>query len=79
MAESTGPLSIVFNLYSVFPFFSLLMEQAKPIPRTFNPPEACHLSTAPLTTPITPNLRTMRRARNEPYDMGKGGASSNLI
>ncbi|CAN0311376.1 unnamed protein product [Ascophyllum nodosum] len=36
--------------------------KAKPITRSSPPQEGPHMSTAPLTTPITPNLRTTRRA-----------------
>lgn len=40
----------------------LLRRQAKPIKWNNAPPEVAQLSTAPLTTPITPNLRTKQRA-----------------
>lgn len=36
--------------------------QAKPIKWSAAAPECAQLSTAPLTTPMTPNLRTKRRA-----------------
>ena len=39
--------------------------KAKPIARAPKPAEQPHLSTTPLTTPITPDLRTMRRVRKE--------------
>ncbi|CAM9391935.1 unnamed protein product [Laminaria digitata] len=38
--------------------------KAKPIKWTATAPDCAQLSTAPLTTPITPNLRTKRRAMN---------------
>ncbi|CAM9551549.1 unnamed protein product [Ectocarpus sp. 4 AP-2014] len=38
--------------------------KAKPIKWNSAPPEVAQLSTAPLTTPVTPNLRTKRRAMN---------------
>lgn len=40
----------------------VLLLQARPIKWNAAPPECAQLSTAPLTTPITPNLRTKRRA-----------------
>lgn len=42
--------------------------QAKPIKWNSAPPEVAQLSTAPLTTPITPNLRTKRRAMDAPRE-----------
>ncbi len=61
-------VDLVVRLFVALGSAHSLPEQAKPIKFSSAPPEVAQLSTAPLTTPITPNLRTKRRAMNAPRE-----------